>query len=88
MLTDGGKREPDILVARGSLTSHRSSWSEVEKRLPQSGFVCGSMEVLHIGTEETGKWLDANNSLLGRIYRRILQDQNVNRFMRLNFNML
>ena len=86
LLTDGGKREPDILVARGSLTSHRSSWSEVEKRLLQSGFVCGSMEVLHIGTEETGKWLDANNSLLGRIYRRIFQDQNVNRFMRLNFN--
>lgn len=67
--------EPACSVAKGLLTSNNDNWGGMKKRLLDHGFICSPVQVCHMDSKITVKWMSADNNLLARIYERIISEE-------------
>lgn len=67
------EKEPEQSVTRALLTSNNDNWSGMKEKLLNHGFICGPVQVAYRDNRATNEWMAANDGLLKRIYRKIIQ---------------
>ncbi len=67
------EKEPAYSVTRALLTSNNDNWAGMKDTLLKHGFICSPVQVLEMDLNAIDEQMTANNGLLERIYRRIIE---------------